>query len=270
VDAHIDPIPVQDAGQALFLQTSPEFAMKRLLAAGSGSIFEITRSFRGGERGERHNREFTLIEWYRVGVDHVALMDEVGDFVSMLTGLPRAGRTTYREAFRRALGLDPLTADEESVWSLARTRGLSARPRERDDLLNFLWADGVEPSLGWQTPLFIHDYPGTQSALAKTRIDVDGSLVAERFELYVRGVELCNGYHELTDADELRRRNIEQNRRRRELGKGELPVDSKLLGAMGAGLADCAGVALGFDRLVMIAVNASSLAEVMAFPDALA
>lgn len=269
VDAHLDPIDVEVAGGRRFLQTSPEFAMKRLLAAGSGSIFQIARAFRADESGRYHNREFTLVEWYQVGMEYHGLMDEVAQLVSHLTGLPAARKRTYREAFRVATDLDPWLADEESLWKMANERGLVRGPVHRDDLLTFLWSDVVEPTIAVEPTLFIHDYPSTQAALAVVRMEPYG-LAAERFELYARGVELCNGWTELTDPDELVRRFEEQNRRRIQLGKRPLPVQSRLLEAMRHGLPPSAGVALGFDRLVLLAAGKSDLADVIPFPDPIA
>ncbi|MBX9654310.1 EF-P lysine aminoacylase GenX [bacterium] len=267
IDAHIDPISLTVDGEVRFLQTSPEFAMKRLLVAGSGSIFQIAHAFRAGESGNRHNREFTLIEWYKLGATYHELMVEVSEFASHLAGWPEAEKLTYREAFMRETKLDPLLAPEDGLWELARCRGLSSRPVERDDLLNFLWADLVEPTLGLQSPLFIHDYPASQAALAKVREEPDGTAIAERFELYVNGVELCNGYQELSDATELRKRFERQNELRIVLGKSPLPVESRLIQAMKAGLPDCAGVALGFERLMMLLIGTNEIKEVLPFPD---
>ena len=267
VDAHIDPITLTVDGERRFLQTSPEFAMKRLLAAGSGSIFQIAHAFRAGESGVRHNREFTLIEWYKVGATYHGLMDEVSHLVSFVGGFPRADRQSYRAAFLKGTGLDPLAATEERLWQLAHSRGLASRPTERDDLLNFIWADRIEPSLGQEVPTFIFDYPATQAALSKTRTDREGAEVAERFELYIDGIELCNGYQELTDAVELRRRFERQNRLRVEMGNNALPVDSRLLAAMEEGLPECAGVALGLERLLLLITGDSAIADVLPFPD---
>lgn len=267
IDAHIDPISLTVDGATRYLQTSPEFAMKRLLAAGSGSIFQIAHAFRASESGYRHNREFTLIEWYKLGATYHELMDEVSELVSHLAGWPKAEKLTYRAAFVRETHLDPLLAPNDELWELAGRRGLSSRPEERDDLLNFLWADLVEPTLGLDAPLFIHDYPASQAALSKVRKETDGTAVAERFELYVNGVELCNGYQELTDGAELRNRFERQNQLRIRLGKPPLPIDSRLMQAMEAGLPECAGVALGFERLLMLLIGTNEIMDVLPFPD---
>jgi lysyl-tRNA synthetase class 2 len=266
VDAHLDPFPVDDPalGRA-YLQTSPEFGMKRLLAAGADAIFQITRSFRRDEIGVLHNPEFTIVEWYRVGGDYRALMREVSDLVSAATGWPAAEEITYRDAFRLHAGLDPATATNEGLVRRCAEFGFHAPVSPRDDLLNFLLAELVEPKLGAERPALLYDYPASQAALARTRQE-PGFPVGERFELYFRGVELANGFQELTDSAELRRRNAEQNGIRRSRGMADLPAESRLLLAMDAGLPDSAGVALGFDRLVMLALGAKSIAEVIAFP----
>jgi elongation factor P--(R)-beta-lysine ligase len=270
VDLHLEPFQVSVGGfggegepRTAYLQTSPEFGMKRLLAAGLGDCFQITRSFRRGEVGALHNPEFTIIEWYRVGGSYRDLMTEVGEFASSVCGWPMAKELSYAEAFERHLGISPHSSLTEDLQRLAAERNYHST--DRDELLNFLLADAVEPNLGVNKPTLLFDYPSTQAALAKIRND-DAGAVAERFELYFNGVELANGYQELTDADELRRRNRRQNELRISKGLQPLPLESKLLAAMDAGLPECTGVALGFDRLIMLALGCSSVAEVMAFP----
>jgi lysyl-tRNA synthetase class 2 len=264
VDRHLDPLGVilphdvrrPAEGERLWLQTSPEFGMKRLLAAGATAIYQVTRAFRGGEVGPRHNPEFTIVEWYRVGDDYEAGMRLLSELVERVLGTPPAERLTYREAFRRYAGIDPF----ESGW----TGGGGQSPPSGDFELDYVLTTQVEPRLGVDRPTILHDYPAEQAALARVR---GGEMpVAERFELYYRGVELANGYHELLDAAALRQRNSRNNVLRRADGKPELPEESRLLAAMEHGLPPCSGCALGFDRLVMVAIGASSLAEVMAFP----
>ena len=265
VDAHIDPFEVAVGnGERAFLLTSPESFMKRLLAVGAGSIFQITRSFRHGERGPRHNPEFTIVEWYRTGGHYHQLMAEVGLLTSQILHVPEPRRLSYREAFEQYVGCDPFLAEDEQLQDLACQQGLAHPDSDRDDLLNFLLASLVEPQLGLQAPDLLVDYPASQAALARIRPGTPP--VAERFELYVQGVEICNGYQELTSAEELRQRSKQQNAIRKAHGKAPLPVDELLLAAMDAGLPECTGVALGFDRLVMLATGARSLAEVTAFP----
>ncbi len=257
--------PAAPAGRRLFLQTSPESAMKRLLAAGSGPIWQLARVFRDGEAGRLHNPEFTMLEWYRPGFDHHQLMDEVEALVASLLAMPSGfERLTYAEAFRRRLDIDPHIASDADLRRCARDCGLEASlPEERDGRLDLLLTHLIEPELGVGRPVFLYDYPPSQAALARIR-DEDPP-VAERFELYTDGVELANGYHELNDANEQRRRFEHDRALRRHAGLPDIVLDERLLAALRKGLPACAGVALGFDRLVMLAVGASSIDEVMAF-----
>lgn len=259
-------------GRNLYLHTSPEFPMKRLLAAGSGSIYQICKVFRDGEAGRLHNPEFTMLEWYRVGFDHHALMDEVEALVTEMlherTDLGPAERLTYRRAFREYAGIDPHEASVESLRECALGHGaelaMGLEPDRRDAWLDLLLTHVVEPSLGDGRLTFLYDYPASQAALARVR--TGDPPVAERFELYLGGVELANGFHELGDASEQQRRFQADNERRRAAGLPPVLIDERLLAALAHGLPDCAGVALGFDRLVMIAGRLRSIDEVLAFP----
>ena len=259
-------------GRMLYLHTSPEFPMKRLLAAGSGCIYQIARVFRDGEAGRRHNPEFTLLEWYRVGFDHHRLMDEVAELVTeLLAGrLPLAEpkRLSYRELFQRHLDLDPHRARATELATRAEARGVPippGMPMDRTDpWLDLLLTHCIEPRLEPGRLTFVYDYPASQAALARLR--PGDPPVGERFELYLNGIELANGFHELGDVAEQRRRFEVENAARRALGLPLMPVDEHLLAALAAGLPDCAGVALGFDRLAMLAAGKESLAEVLAFP----
>ena len=288
VDRHLDPLPVTlfndprqpDVGQKLWLQTSPEFGMKRLLAAGATAIYQVAHSFRNGEVGRLHNPEFTLVEWYRAGDSHHDQMDFteslVADFfeaANELRSQPQRierpfERLTYENVFHRYTGQLVLDLTPVELQELAQQHGVAAPPGlaadDRDGWLNLLLAELVEPHLGSGRPVFLYDYPASQGALARRR--PDDPRVAERFELYIDRVELANGYHELLDAAELRSRIQDQSAVRRREGRRDLPGESRLLAAMENGLPACAGVALGFDRLLMTAVGATSLAEVMAFP----
>jgi len=258
--------------RTLYLHTSPEFAMKRLLAAGSGSIYQFATVFRDNEAGRLHNPEFTLLEWYRVGVDHHALMDEVAALVrhALEDRVPSGPiqKLSYREAFERSLGLDPHSAPVAALAARARKNGLSIPASMPDDdpdaWRDLLLTHVVEPTLGRGQLTFLYDYPASQAALA--RIRPDHPPVAERFELYMEGIEIANGFHELTDAAEQRARFERDNTRRRERGAAALPMDERLLAALAHGLPECSGVALGFDRLVMCAAGAQSIGEVLAFP----
>jgi len=278
VDRHLDPIPVTlfadprqpQVGQQLWLQTSPEFAMKRLLAAGVGrgsldpaltSIYQIAKAFRGGaESGPRHNPEFTIVEWYRVGDDYGAGMRLLSELAEAVLGHGLAERLTYREAFQRFAGVDPFGDNLQTECAASLPRGA-----DRDLQLDYLLTSLVEPHLGRERPTILYDYPPSQAALARVR--EDNPPVAERFELYVHGVELANGYHELVNADLLRKRNKLNNACRSQIDeKYALPTDSRLLAAMDYGLPACSGCALGFDRLVMVATGAKTIQEVLPFP----
>ena len=258
-------------GQTLYLHTSPEFPMKRLLAAGSGCIYQIARVFRDGEAGRRHNPEFTLLEWYRIGFDHHRLMDETAELVAKLLAgrmpLSPPERLSYREIFQQHLGLDPHRVTVAELAASAATQHVPIPPgmplTDPDPWLDLLLTHCIEPKLGQGRLTFVYDYPVSQAALARVR--PGDPPVGERFELYLHGVELANGFHELGDADEQRRRFAAENAARRAAGWPEMPVDEPLLAALEAGLPDCAGIALGFDRLVMLAAGKTALAETMAF-----
>jgi len=318
--------PGCDEGRRLWLQTSPEFAMKRLLAAGSGPIYQLGKAFRDGEAGSRHNPEFTILEWYRPGWDHHRLMDEVAELIGAVLGsggnqrrgqrqrqqsatgseaatrgrsggeshAPSDGRVpgsnfvrreqscvpgtpshrigsmeklTYAEAFQRHAGVDPHSATTGELAKTARSLIGSSAPDladDRDGWLELLLSHVVEPELGRGRPTFVHDFPASQAALA--RIRSDDPPVAERFEAWVEGIELANGYHELIDPAEQRRRFEADLAARRNRSLTKVPVDQRLLAALDHGLPDCAGVALGVDRLVMLAAGAERIDEVIAFP----
>jgi elongation factor P--(R)-beta-lysine ligase len=260
------------AAPCLYLHTSPEYAMKRLLAAGSGDIYQICHVVRDDERGRLHNPEFTLIEWYRLGWPLATLMDEVEALVRALLGPLAATRTgerlAYRAAFQRELGLDPLGATDEELAAAAARLGLHmpAAGPDRDELLEFLMGCAVGPRLGRGALTFIHGYPASQAALA--RLDPQDERTALRFELYCEGIELANGFQELQSEREQRARFVRDNAERARAGLPVAPPDERLLAALAAGLPECAGVALGFDRTLMLALGATRLDEVLAFPTA--
>lgn len=265
--------PLFPQGQTLYLHTSPEFPMKRLLSAGSGSIYQICKVFRDGEAGRQHNPEFTLLEWYRVGFDHHQMMDETGELVMDLLAPPLSlqppERLTYREAFLRHAGLDPFAASPDEFGQAARMHGISVSPelvseKAPDPWRDLLLTHVVEPMLGQGKLTFLYDYPATQAALA--RIQPGNPPLAARFELYLNGIELANGFHELADADEQCARFERQLHARKAGGLPAVPVDERLLAALAHGLPDCAGVALGFDRLAMLASGARAINNVLAFP----
>jgi len=257
-------------GCTLFLHTSPEFAMKRLLAAGLGSIYQICKVFRDTETGCLHNPEFTLLEWYRVGFDHHQLMDEVTELVTYILGgkiaLDPPERLTYQQAFLDYAGIDPHTADKECMIACAREQGIHTAGSFPDQLE--IWRDLllthlIEPQLGKNRLTFLYDYPASQASLARIRPGTPP--LAERFELYLHGIELANGFQELDDAHEQRGRFELDLRRRRAMGLPAISHDERLLAALAHGLPACAGVALGVDRLVMLAAEVNSIADVIAF-----
>ncbi len=252
-------------GQELYLSTSPELAMKRLLAAGSGPIFQICRAFRNGEKGRRHNPEFTILEWYRPGLDHIALMAEIEELLAVALGVDRCDRITYQAVFEEELGVSPHQTSVALLEEVAADRDLSLSSfADVDEGLQFLLAEVIEPSLGIDRPIFVYDYPVSQAALARIRSDTPP--VAERFEVYFKGVELANGFHELADAEEQRRR-FEDDRASRERRGLPIPqLDEAFLDALDFGLPQCAGVALGLDRLLMLQIGADTIEEVLAFP----
>lgn len=262
-----------------FLHTSPEYAMKRLLAAGSGDIYQICHVVRGFERGRFHNAEFTLVEWYRLGFTLDDLMSEVDALVRALLGPVASGhgseRITYREAFLRELQLDPFVASVDELGRVAGKFGFtapatapspasSAAHPHRDELLDFLMGAVVGPRLGANALTFVHGYPATQAALA--RLDPHDPRAALRFELYCEGVELANGFNELASAPEQRARFTQDIAERRRMGLPAFPPDEFLLAALEAGLPECSGVALGFDRTLMLATGAKIIDEVLTFP----
>jgi lysyl-tRNA synthetase class 2 len=257
-----------DAGpRERWLRTSSEFPQKRLLAAGVGDCYELGRVFRNGEAGHRHNPEFTMLEWYRVGWDHRRLIDEAVELVRAALGLVGNGadvyKCAYRDLFREALGIDPFAAAEFELQRALGDVRIQSQGLMRDDWLDLLLTHRIQPAFPRERVTVIYDYPMTQCALAKIR--AGDPPVAERFELYVGSQELANGYHELTDATEQRARFQRDNTRRRERGLQELPIDENLLAALEQGLPDCAGVALGIERLLMAMTGSDDIREVLAF-----
>ncbi|MEX1199002.1 MAG: EF-P lysine aminoacylase EpmA [Pseudohongiellaceae bacterium] len=268
-DPHLHSLSLDVDGRRHYLQTSPEFSMKRLLAAGSGPVYQLGKVFRADESGRLHNREFTLLEWYRPGLNEYGLMDEVEALV--MATLAPAGmdaavrRITYRSLFREQLGLDPLSAPVDALQRLAGGRlDTGGLDLDRDGWLQLLFSHLIEPALDGL--VFVEQFPASQAALAQLTTDAEGDMVARRFELYVNGVELANGYHELGDCDEQRRRFEQDNATRHRSGSDAVPVDERLLAALEHGLPDCAGVALGVDRLLMLRCGARHIDEVLPFP----
>ena len=258
-----------------FMMTSPEFHMKRLLAAGFGDIFQITKSFRKDEFGAHHNNEFSMVEWYRVGMPQEKLMDEVEVLVSEIIGKPiNARRTRWIDAFKNYAGVNPLTASGEEFAAACTAREIplpaDGTAMSREDWWDYLMVFAVEPELAKNGPEFILDYPQSQAALAQTYVGEDGYTWARRFELFVDQVELCNGYTELTDAKEQRRRFDADLEIRRGMNKPLPPVDEHFLAALESGMPACSGVALGLDRLFMLAMNKKEIKDVILFPSVIA
>jgi elongation factor P--(R)-beta-lysine ligase len=274
VDAWLDAIP---AGADGWLTTSPEYHMKRLLAAGSGPIHQLGKSWRAGETGRLHEPEFTMLEWYVPGFDDAGLMAQTEELVRAAAaalevdpGWPDGPfeRLTFRQAFLTHAGFDPIDAADRRFGMILRASGTRPpRTANREELEDLVLATVVQPKLGLRRPCFVTDWPTDRCALARVRPgrDEDAAPSAARFELYIRGLELCNGYHELADAQEQRRRIRDENRRRVALGKVPYPVDEDFLAALVRGLPDCAGNALGVDRLQLALTGATDLSEVRAF-----
>jgi lysyl-tRNA synthetase class 2 len=255
-------------GLDLYLHTSPEFPMKRLLAAGSGPIYQVCKVFRDGELGRRHNPEFSLLEWYRPGLDYHQLMDEVASLIDTVREQPlQVEKLTYANAFEDQLGLNPHAAGVDQLRQCAIEQGVNGAEQldieGRDAWLDLLLSHLIEPRLGQSGMTFLYDYPASQAALARVR--PDRYPVAERFELYMNGMEIANGFQELTDAGQQRRRFMEDNRRRQVSRQREAPMDEALLRALESGIPACSGVALGLDRLLMVLTDTPDIRQAVTF-----
>ncbi|MDO5580090.1 MAG: EF-P lysine aminoacylase EpmA [Planctomycetia bacterium] len=282
IDQYIDPIslPIRFQGkqETFYMQTSPEYAMKRLLAAGMERIYQITPVFRSGDRGKTHNIEFTMLEWYRVGDSYTEGMDLLADLVCAIGSFSRCDRLSFGEAVERSTGLNPHRATAKDYQRYAEEKGIVCPESFTDpqssasngDWLDLVFSEVVQPDLGKENPIILYDYPGTDAQLAQSRkekfSDGEEYQVAERFELFIHGLELANGYHELLDPEELRRRNVRTLEQRKKAGKDPLPAESRLLQAMDHGLPPCCGCALGVERLLMILLNSDSIDQVLPFP----
>jgi lysyl-tRNA synthetase class 2 len=255
------------APRTRWLRTSPEFALKRLLAAGVGDCYELGRVFRDGEAGGRHNPEFTMLEWYRLGWDHLRLLDETVDLVRVALALVNRDATTvvttFRDLYWQRLQLDPLRAGIDTLRNALGEVSVDPEGLTRDDWLDLLMTHRLQPRFAADQLLAVHDWPASQAALA--RIRPGDPPVAERFELYLGPLELANGYHELRDADEQRIRFERDVAVRDARGLAAPPIDDALLGALVHGLPSCAGVALGVDRLLMALLGTDRIADVLAF-----
>ena len=256
-----------DESDTLYLQTSPEYHMKRLLASGYGCIYQIAKAYRHEEFGRYHNPEFTMLEWYRIGFNQFDLMSEVVELLKSVLACNEPLLTSYQDIFIKTVAIDPLTATFNELCELLTQHEKSAdwliESGDTDQLLQFIFTEIIEPTIGINEPQFIYNFPVAQASLAK--ISEDDSRVAERFECYYQGIELANGFNELTDANEQLKRFQEDNSKRQAQGLPERPIDKRFIAALSHGLPQCSGVALGIDRLVMLAIDAKSISEVQSF-----
>jgi lysyl-tRNA synthetase class 2 len=276
-DVHLDAISCRydflsdsSAEQAtnLYLQTSPEFHMKRLLASGYGCIFQIAKAFRHEEAGRFHNPEFTLLEWYRLGFDHFTLMAEVAELLKTVLDCSEPTQISYQQLFIEQVNLDPLTATRVQLLALIKDHGKSSEwlteELDNDILLQFILSEIIEPEIGNNSPCFVYHFPRSQASLAK--ICREDLRVAERFECYFQGVELVNGFNELTDPHVQLERFQEDNMNRKTLSIPQRPIDRNFIAALSQGLPQCSGVALGIDRLIMLALKTEHIEQVISFP----
>lgn len=282
IDQFIDPISLslllQGKKEMFYLQTSPEYAMKRLLAFGMDRIYQITPVFRNGDRGKHHNIEFTMLEWYRVGDSYQEGMDLLADLVCTIGSFSSCDRLSFAEVVEKETGLDPHRASVNEYRQYTEDQGIvrpesftdPESPASTADWLDLVFSEVVQSKLGQKDPIILYDYPGSDAQLAQLRKEKfdngEEYQVAERFELFIHGLELANGYHELLDPEELRRRNALTLDQRKKAGKEILPADSRLLRAMDHGLPACCGCALGLERLLMILLNSDSIDQVLPFP----
>lgn len=269
IDAHIDLISATYKNQSVhYLHSSPEYGMKRLLSIGSGDIYQLSHVFRDGEYGRHHNPEFMMAEWYRLGITIEQMISETVEFIRLFLGNIPFSIISYRDAFKKYLGIDYCELNEEQLFEYIKKSGIpsysSILKEGKDAMLNLILGILIEPQLGQNELSVLAYYPSSQAALAQKRWH-GAERVAERFEVYYKGVELANGYHELADAVEQRERLIEANITRQALGKTALPIDDFFLKALAQGLPDCCGVAVGFDRLMMLRNKCENIAEVLAW-----
>lgn len=260
-DANLSPVVARACDEAVYLHTSPEYPMKRLLAAGSGDIYQICKVFRDGEVGRRHNPEFTMLEYYRLGFDLNTLMDEVAQLVGDFLHMQRRIDLSYAQALKQYAQLDVFNTGEAQLRNRVTEFVGDDLQLSRDECLDIIMSHVVEPNLPSDAMVFIFNYPASQAALARTFEDSDGNPLAKRFELYVNGLELANGYHELTDVNEQKRR-FETQAERYESTR---PLDDNFLQALQQGLPDCSGVAIGLDRILMLKQNTDDIRDVLSF-----
>ena len=258
----------EDQSVNVYLQTSPEFHMKRLLASGYGCIYQIAKAFRHEQAGRFHNPEFTMLEWYRVGFNHFELMKEVAELFKVILKCEEPTQITYQQLFINLVAIDPLTANIKDLIAIIEDNGKLSDwltlEQDNDILLQFIFSEIIEPTIGNITPCFVYDFPKSQASLAK--ISPEDNRVAERFECYFKGVELVNGFNELMRSETQYERFQEDNKRREEKNLLTKPIDKHFITALSQGLPQCSGVALGVDRLVMLALEAQHIEQVISFP----
>lgn len=271
-DPHLDAFITKysflaEGEKQLYLQTSPEFAMKRLLASGYGCIYQLCKAFRHEEHGRHHNPEFTILEWYRVGFDHHQLMDEIETFLIAILACNNATRISYQQVFIDTLGVDPLLATKAECLALIKQENIYdawLSDIDIDTLLQYIFCQLIEKKIGQASPCFVYGFPASQASLA--RINEHDQRIANRFECYYQGIELLNGFEELTDANTQLSRFNSDNQQRLALNYQEKPIDNRFIAALNNGLPACSGVALGIDRLLMLKLKTNSIDQVLTFP----
>ncbi len=269
LDDHIDAFEVfLGNGKVAYLHTSPEYGMKRLLSQGAGDIFQMSHVFRKDEMGRLHNPEFTMVEWYRVGMDFSAFIEETAEFIQLFLGRCPIKRISYADILHKALGIDVYTVEREELLTLIDTSGIPISSDilslDKNALLQWLMGFVIEPKLVGETVWIIEDFPAEQAALSQV-VKKNGRWVAERFEVYYEGIELANGYGELTDAKVQKERFEQANLKRASQGKHPYPIDTNLLKALKEGLPPSCGVAVGLDRLIMLHLEAENIADIIPF-----
>jgi lysyl-tRNA synthetase class 2 len=271
-DPYLHALSLEYQQNYRYLQTSPEYAMKRLLCDGIGDIYQICKAFRSDETGRLHQVEFTILEWYRINFDHHQLMDETECLLQTVINALPAQKFSYQELFQQYLKINPHITTKKDLIKLLKHHNILLNEHEnhtKDDYLNILFSQIIESRLKSDfkllTPIFVTDYPVSQSALAKTNFNKEGHEIAERFEVYINGIELANGYHELQDGNIQRKRFQQDLEKRKKLDLSLVPIDEYLCSALDNGLPACAGIAMGIDRLVMIALNQPHISDVIAF-----
>jgi lysyl-tRNA synthetase class 2 len=254
--------------KTMYLQTSPEFAMKRLLASGYGCIYQISKAFRHEEHGRYHNPEFTMLEWYRVGFDHFDLMAEVAELLITILACKPPIQVSYQSLFVKHVNIDPLNTNNKALLAVIKSHNKLddwlITENDSDILLQFIFSEIIEAHIGIDAPCFVYNFPASQASLAK--ICTKDARVAERFECYYHGIELVNGFNELTDSEAQKQRFINDNNKRQQNNLASKPIDQNFIEALNAGLPPCAGVALGVDRLIMLALDIKHIEDVISFP----